>query len=430
MPRLVLPVLLTVAAGIFAHAPDPSKESLAHWPQWRGPSGQGYANDDRVPLTWGETENVLWKTELPGKGNSSPIVWGDRVFLTSAGERGAVRTVMCVRTTDGKLLWERVAAKDVPTEKTHEWNGHASPSCVTDGKHVWAFFGTPGLFCYDLDGNLIWKKTFGIFHSAAGWGTAASPFLYEDTVILNCDNDGGRYAAPSALVALEKATGKVRWSTPRVGGRGFSTPRLMKVANGRTDLVLNGPVGVWGYDPATGKERWRCDRDDPNDRMRFGEPMPVDDGSRMFIASGRDGPYQILKLPGDGNVTSTHILHAGVRKGHRDVSSPIVWQGHVYAVDNKGVLSCYDFETGKEIYSGLIGNRRNRSLGSPIALQGKLLWPLDDGTTVVVQPGPKLRVVGRNKLPGEDLDFGASPAVANGRLFLRSQSWLWCIGRK
>ncbi len=430
MHRFVASAALALAAGLAAQPPDASKPSLAYWPQWRGPSGQGYAHDDRVPLKWGETENVLWKTKLPGAGNSTPVVWGDRVFLTSASDGGAVRTVLCVRATDGKLLWERVAAKGVPQEKTHAWNGHASPSCVTDGHHVWAFFGTPGLFCYDVDGKLIWKKTFGRFHSAAGWGTAASPFLYEDTVILNCDNDGGRLAAPPALVALEKTTGKERWSTPREGGRGYSTPRLLTAANGRIDLVLNGPVGTWGYDPATGKERWRCLRSDPNDRMRFGEPMPVDDGGRIFIESGRDGPYQILKLPGEGDITETHILHSGVRKGHRDVSSPIAWQGRVYAVDNKGVLSCYDLESGKEVYSGLIGNRKNRSLASPIALRGKLLWTLDDGTTVVVQPGPRPQVVGRNKLPGEDLDFGASPAVADGRLFLRSQSWLWCIAGK
>lgn len=431
MPRLVVAAVILLSAGLLAGTPDASKDALAHWPQWRGPSGQGYVHDDRVPLTWSETENVLWKTKLPGgKGNSTPVVWGDRAFLTTAGERGATRTVICVRTTDGKILWERVAAKDVAQEKTHVQNGFASPSCVTDGKHVWAFFGTPGLFCYDVDGTLKWHKTFGTFYSAQGWGTAASPFLYEDTVILNCDNDGGYKAAPQALVAMDKATGEERWQTPRKGGRGFSTPILMKMAGGRIDLVLNGPIGMWGYDPKTGKERWHCDRIDPNEQMRFGEPLPVADGERMYVASGRAGPFQILKLPGEGDVTKTHVTYAGVRKGHRDVSSPIVWQGHVYAADNKGVLSCFELKTGKEIYSGVIGNRRNRSHASPIAIQGKLVFLLDDGMTVVLQPGPKLEVVGRNKLPGEDLDFGASPAVAEGKLLLRSQSELWCIGKK
>jgi hypothetical protein len=415
---------------ILAQETTTSKERLASWPQWRGPGGQGHVQDDRVPLRWSETENIVWKTKLPGRGNSSPIVWGDRVFLTASLDEGATRTVLCLRTGDGKILWQRDSARNVPEEGSHGWNGHASPSCVTDGKHVWAFFGTPGLFCYDIDGKLVWKKVFGTFVSTANWGTAASPFLYEDLVIVNCDNDGGRGSAPAALVALEKTTGKVRWSTPREQGRGFSTPRLMNMAGGRIDLVLNGPQGVWGYDPATGKERWRCRRTDPRDRARFGEPMPVDDGKRMFILSGRDGPYQVIKLPGSGDVTGSHTLHTGIRKNHRDVSSPIVWQGQVYEVDNKGVLSCFDLQSGKEVYSGLIGNRRNRSLASPIALQGKLVWLLDDGMTVVVQPGPKLEIVGRNKLEGDNLDFGASPAVAEGKLYLRSQSHLYCIGKK
>ena len=382
----------------------------------------------RVPLEWSETKNIVWKAKLPGAGNSSPIVWGDRVFLTAA--KGDERIVFCVRTTDGKILWEKVAVSDAPPEKSHSWNGYASPSCVTDGKHVWAFFGTPGLFCYDIQGAFVWKQHFGKFTSAAGWGTGASPVLYEDTVILNCDNDGGPGAAPASLVALDKVTGKQRWATPRDQGRGFSTPRLMKVADGRLDLVLNGPLGVWGYDPKSGKERWHVKRSHPDEQGKFGEPVPVDDGKRIFIASGRKGPYQILKLPGEGDLTSTHILHAGQRPTHRDVGSPIVWQGKVYCVDSAAHLSCYNFATGKEIYNGLIGKKSSKSLASPIAVRGKLLWVLDDGQTVVVEPGNKLKVVGKNKLDGGSLDYGASPAVADGKLFIRSQTNLYCIGEK
>jgi outer membrane protein assembly factor BamB len=165
--------------------------------------------------------------------------------------------------------------------------------------------------------------------------------------------------------------------------------------------------------------------------MRFGEPLPVDDGERIFILSGRMGPFQIIKLPDKGDVTSTHVLHQGIRRNHRDVASPIVWQGRVYAVDRDAVLSCFDFKTGKELYSRRIGNRKNRSLASPIAVRGKLLWLLDDGETVVVNPGAKLDIVRRNTVgSGRGLDFGASPAVSNGRLFLRSQSYLYCIGEK
>jgi outer membrane protein assembly factor BamB len=414
--------LLAAASLVFA------KDTPPRWAQWRGPSGQGFSDDKRVPLEWSEAKNVVWKAKLPGVGNSSPIVWGDRVFLTAA--RGDERVVFCVDSATGKILWEKVAVSDDSKEGSHAWNGYASPSCTTDGKHVWAFFGTPGLFCYDIDGKLVWQRAFGKITSKLHWGAGASPFLYEDTVIMNCDNDGGAGAAPAALVALDKLTGKPRWSTPRDQGRGFSTPRLMKSAKGRIDLVLNGPNGLWSYDPKTGKERWHVGRSAPKELGKFGEPMPVDDGQRIFVASGRTGPYQVLKMPGLGDLTTTHVLHTGTR-GHRDVASPIVWEGKVYCVDMKAHLNCYSLATGKEVYGGRIGKREgSRSLASPIAVRGKLLWVLDDGTTIVLQPGDEPKVVGRNKLDGATGDYGASPAVADGKLYIRSQTHLYCIGEK
>ncbi len=411
-------------------APGP-KAGPAQWAQWRGPGGQGHSDDKAVPLKWSETENVVWKTPLPAGGQSTPIVWGDRIFLTAANERGSERYVVCVRAGDGKLLWKETAAKDVAFEATHAWNGYASASCVTDGAHVYAFFGTAGLFCYDFEGKQAWKHEFGSFANMGGWNTAASPFLFEDLVIQNCDNDRGPKSAPQALVALDKKTGKVRWATPRNQGRGFSTPRLVTVAGGRVDLVLNGPLGLWGYDPRTGKERWHCRRTAGKDMMRFGEPMPVDDGERLFVLSGRPGPWQIVKMPGSGDVTGTHVVHRGQRNPHRDVSSPILWEGKAYVVDRDSRLTCFDVKSGKELYTKPLTNRTSKSLASPIAVRGKLLFLLDDGTTVVVEPGAKFEIVGRNRLGrGKTLDFGASPAVANGRLYLRSQAHLYCIGEK
>jgi outer membrane protein assembly factor BamB len=425
LPVLLLGSLLSVA------------EQPAAWPQWRGPSGQGYSDDTRVPLSWSESENVLWKTPLPGTGNSTPIVWGQRVFLTAASPDGDERWVLCLSATDGKMLWQQTASRGINPGRTHDWNGYASASCATDGERVYAFFGTPGLFCYDLDGRLLWKHSFGIFTSEQGWGTAASPFVFEDLVIQNCDNDGPQAlprgqepteAAPMALVALDKKTGEVRWTAPRNQGRGFSTPRLLTAAGGRADLVLNGPLGVWAYDPHTGKERWRCTRSDPNDQNRFGEPMPVSDDETLFVLSGRPGTCQAVRLPGEGDLTGSHVLWHHERKGHRDVASPILWQGLVYAACNKGVLSCYDLASGRELYSErLSGNAK--AIASPVAVRGKLLFLLDDGMTAVVEPGPTFKVIRRNRLgEGKPLDFNASPAIADGRLFLRSQSHLYCIG--
>lgn len=405
-------------------------EALANWPSWRGPSSQGYSDDAKVPLNWSETANVLWRTALPGVGKSTPVIWGDRIFLTVSSKDGNERLVLCLRKSDGRLLWRRVASQGIPPGPTHPWNGYASSSCATDGKRVYAFFGTPGLFCYDKDGKRLWKRTFGTFSSV--WGTAASPFLYKDLVILNCDNDSPvvpvKDPAPQVLVALDKKTGQVRWQTPRNQGRGFSTPRLVPTPQGRTELVLNGPLGVWAYDPETGRERWHCRR--YGERARFGEPVPVTDGANLFAPSGRDGPFQAIRLGGSGDVTRTHVVWQIDRRRHRDVSSQIYWDGLLYAADRYGFLTCFDSKTGKVVYNKRLAPN-SQSLASPIAVRRKLLFVLDTGETVVVEPGRLFKVVGRNRLgDGSALDFGASPAVDDGRLFLRSQSYLYCIGNR
>jgi outer membrane protein assembly factor BamB len=393
----------------------------------------------RVPLAWSESTNVLWKTPLPGYGNSTPIVWGDRIFLTAANANGKERYVLCVQASDGKLLWQKLAAVDPEPAKSHAWNRYASASCTTDGTRVYAFFGTPGLFCYDFDGKLVWKHLFGVFTSEANWGTAASPFLYQDLVIQNCDNDGAKAlpagskageAAPMALVALDKTTGQERWRTQRNQGRGFSTPVLIPTPQGRLDLVLNGPLGVWGYDPATGKEVWHCNRVDKNgqDQARFGEPVPAFNRATLFAPSGRPGPFQAVRLGGNGDLGRPDLRWEVVRKGHRDVASPILWEDAVYMADNKGVLTCQDIQTGQLRYTERLGAK---ALASPVAVRGRLLFVLDDGVTVVVEPGRQLKVAQRNKLGGgKELDFAGSPAIVAGRLYLRSQSHLYCIGEK
>jgi outer membrane protein assembly factor BamB len=421
-----------------AEAPEPVKGAVEQWHQWRGPSGQGLCDDSRVPVSWSETENVLWKTPLPGRGNSSPIVWGDRVFLTAASKDGKERYVLCIGASDGKILWQKLAAKDPDPGKSHDWNGYASASCTTDGERVYAFFGTPGLFCYNVNGKQFWHHRFGIFTSETGWGSAASPFLYDDLVVQNCDNDGPKWlppghkpeeAAPAALVALDKRTGKERWRTPRDQGRGFSTPRLLTLKDGRQDLVLNGPRGVWAYDPASGAERWHCQRSDANDQARFGEPIPVSNGDVLFAPSGRPGPFQAIRLGGAGDVTKSHLVWQVTRKGHRDVSSQIYFNDLIFAADREGMLTCHDPLSGKTLYEHRLGS--GRSLASPITLRGKLLYLLDNGMAVLVEPTRTFKASDENKLgENHELEFLASPAVVRGRLYIRSQTHLYCIGMK
>jgi outer membrane protein assembly factor BamB len=434
-------VIALAATNLGGAGPEPegAKEVIGAWASWRGPGGQGYSDDTRVPLTWAENKNVLWKTPLPGRGNSSPIIWGDHLFLTAASSDGKERYLLCFRTSDGTLRWQHKVADDPEPGKTHGWNGYASPSCTTDGSRVYAFFGTPGLFCYDFDGRAVWKQRFGVFTSEAGWGVAASPFLYKDLVIQNCDNDGpaalppGRQAgdaAPMALIALDKVTGKERWRAARNQGRSFSTPLLVSGPQGSTQLVMNGPLGVWAYDPDRGTELWHCARVDPSgqDQARFGEPLPVFNRDYLVAASGRRGPMQALRLGGSGDISRTNVRWQVIRKGHRDVASPILWDDLLYIADNKGFLTCYELNTGQELFNERLGSN---FLASPVAVQGKLLFVADEGVTTVIEPGRTLKIAGRNKLgEGRTLDFTGSPAIVDGRLFLRCQSHLYCIGEK
>jgi outer membrane protein assembly factor BamB len=424
--------MLTFWSGLDP-APAAPAPAFAVWAQWRGPSGQGYTDDQRVPLSWSDSRSLLWKTALPGRGNSSPIVWGDRVFLTAASSDGRERYVLCLHSKDGKILWNQVASRGIEPGRTHAWNGYASASCATDGTHVYAFFGTPGLFCYDLEGKLAWKHEFGIFTADTGWGTAASPFLFEDLVIQNCDNDGpaalprgyaAKDAAPMALVALDKHTGKVRWQTERNQGKGWSSPLLLPLPDGRIDLVLNGPYGVWAYDPRTGKERWHCERQKGNDQALFGEPQPVFNQDLLFAASGRPGPLQAIRLNGEG-VTPQVVWEVNRPHGSRDVASPMLWGSYLYLADRTGALSGYDVKTGRLLFKERVGS--HPICASPVAVRGKLLFLVEDGETLVMEPGPSLKIVDRNRL-NDGTEFRASPAIVDGRLFLRSQSHFYCIG--
>jgi outer membrane protein assembly factor BamB len=405
------------------------------WPHWRGPGGQGHSNDTKVPLTWSASENVLWKTALPGAGNSTPIICGERIFLTAASPKGDERYVICVR-TNGEVLWKQTAATGVEPGKTHAMNGYASPSCATDGTHVFAFFGTPGLFCYDFDGKLLWKQSLGVFTADTGWGTSASPVVVDKVVIQNCDNSGARAlpkgarpedAAPQALIAFDTTTGEKVWRADRNQGKGWSTPVLIPMPGGRVDLVLNGPNGVWAYDPRTGKEMWHCERHKGTDKALFGEAMPVFDRDKLVMLSGRPGPMMGVRLGGTGDVTRTHVLWDVPRKTPRDVGSPILWQNLLYIGDRQGNLTCYDAQSGETIYRERAGSRCFSA--SPLVVRGQLLFLAEDGATYVVEPGRQFKLAKRNVL-NDGTEFRASPVVVDGRLYLRSQSNLYCIGAK
>jgi outer membrane protein assembly factor BamB len=364
-------------------------------------------------MTWAAAD-VAWRTPLKGLGHSSPVVHGERIFLTSAEEEGRKRLVFCVHRDDGRVLWEDVAWTGTP-EPSNQLNGWASASCVTDGERVYAFFGRGGgLFCYSIDGKRLWQKDLG--HFEGPWGTAACPVLVGDLVIQNCDADSNAY-----LVAFNKRTGDEAWRVDREDFRGWSTPVLIE-AGGRTELVLNGHSAVRGYDPATGKEIWSCASF--NGR---GEPTVTPAGGLLYLVNGLPGDCYAVRPGGNGDVTATHrVWHAG-RNG-RDLPSPIVIDGVLMIAGHRNcVITGYAAATGKELWRIRVGDEMS---ASPVAWNGRAFFVRTAGETLVIDPKAGEIVATNTVKHDRDELFRASLAPSDGQVFLRSDGALYCIGER
>jgi outer membrane protein assembly factor BamB len=401
--------LVALAVGIFSCTANLAAE--ANWIRWRGPRGDGHADEAGLPTRWYES-SVLWKTALKGRGQSSPTIWGERMFLTTALDGGKQRLVFCVDVRDGRVLWEHVAWTGEP-EKSHVMNGWASATCVTDGEVVAAFFGKGGLHAYSLDGQLLWSRDLGMFEGP--WGTAASPVIVGDLVIQNGDSDRDAF-----IEAFDRKTGKSVWRRSRPEHRGWSTPILVP-HGGREQLVLNGHTGVTAYDPATGAELWFT----KNSNGR-GEPTVTPGPEFLYVVCGLGGDMYALRLAGSGN--SPQVVWTAPRRGGRDLPAPIVVGDYVIVSTLSGIATCYDAKSGKEYWKERLGGQFS---SSPIAIGSLAYYQNEAGETVVIEPGPTLRVIARNSLgagPGEI--FRASLTPLGGRIYSRSDTCLYCIGGK
>jgi outer membrane protein assembly factor BamB len=359
-------------------------------------------------------ENIVWKTTLPGIGQSSPVIWGDRIFLTSALGQGQERLVLCVDRQDGKILWQQSAWKGEP-EPIHRMNSWASATCVTDGQVVVAFFGRGGLHAYTVEGKHLWSKDLGKFESP--WGTAACPVMVDDLVVQNCDADADAYIA-----AFDKKTGAEVWRTKRRDHRGWSTPIVID-SHGRRELVVNGHEGVQAYEPASGKELWFCKGF--NGR---GEPTVTPAGELLCVVNGLAGDIYSVRPGGDGDVTDSHMAWHTPRQGGRDCPSPIVVGQFIIVSDMAGIATCYDAADGHIYWKDRLGGKIS---GSPIAGGGLVYFLTEEGKTIVIEPGPKLQIVAENAIPaGQAEIFRASPTPSGAQIFLRSTSVLYCIGKK
>ena len=403
-----------------------------NWPGWRGPSGDGVSAGEGIPTKWSSTENIAWKIAVPGEGHSSPIVWGDKVFLTSSLTEKNKRILLCIDRLSGQTVWQRDVVQS-PPETIHRLNSRASGTPATDGKQVYVTFMraegdkviapnvgserliTPGkiiVAAYDLDGNEKWKTNVGDFVSAHGFNTC--PVLFEDLVILNGDHDGNAY-----LVALDRQSGRQRWRTRRENKtRSYVTPIIREI-DGITQMILSGSLCIASYDPRNGKRHWIVD----GPTEQFVASM-VYDGKYVFATGGYPERHTLAIRPGGkGNVTDTHIAWRTTR-GAAYVPSPIISGRYLLMVADSGIASCFEARTGKRHWMERLPGGHSPS---PVSADGLVYFVSDRGVTTIIRPSETFAVIAKNEL-GEPVS--ASPAISQGQIFLRTHQHLYCIGSK
>jgi outer membrane protein assembly factor BamB len=409
-------VYRTMAALLLVAGALGSTAKSENWPGWRGPARTGLAGDTSVPTTWSATQNVLWKVPLSGTGTANPVVWDDRVFLTASdGHDQGELHVFCFDRDTGATRWQRRLWGTAPT-LFYPKSGMASPTPVTDGQHLWTAFGTGDVFCFDLDGGLVWQRAladeYGVFENR--FGASSSPLLFEDTLIHQCDHYG-----PSYVIALDKMTGANRWKADRPDvWLSWSSPQL--VPNGdRFELVLSGSEKLDGYDPRAGTWLWTV-----RGLARECVPTPVLANGLLIAVSGPNGAHFGVKPGGIGDVTETRVAWRNDR-GTSFVPSGIAVGERYYVADDKGIATCFDSATGKLLWRKRLGGRFT---ASPVAAAGKLFFTDETGSTLVLDATrPEYHELSRNEI-GEDVY--TSPAISQGRLFFRTAKSLNCVGTK
>jgi outer membrane protein assembly factor BamB len=389
-------------------------EGLKYWPRWRGPSGQGVVTGTGYVDTWSATQNVLWKTPVPGRGNSSPIIWGDHLFLTTAYEGGRRVSVLAYSRSTGRLLWETAAPAGRTDSGAHYKNGHASATAATDGQRVYVSFGPRGLFAFDFKGQIVWQRDLGsmeAYHGAAG-----SPLLYRDRIILYQDQWRGSF-----IGAFDARTGRDVWRTPRDASNGWGTPIAVRVGT-RDEIIVSSQQNVQAYDPERGRELWRC-----SGNTYEVIPTPVVGYGMIFCSSGRAGPTLAIRPGGSGDVTRTHLAWESPR-GSPFVPSPILYGEQLYMVnDMASIVTSLHATTGKAMFQGRLGvATREGFSASPVAVDGKIFFTNDEGDTFVLRAGPTFNLLHVNRLGEGTL---ASPALVDGRWYIRTEGNLYAIGR-
>lgn len=447
--------ILTLVLTDSVYAQKPSKDIETYWPQWRGPLCNGVAPKANPPTEWSEKKNVRWKVELPGLGHATPVIWGDTLYVLTAAEKksepdsamdlylqdpeqprerrrrpGFARRpappskvyqfqVLALDRKTGKIRWTTTVREEKPHEAGHTDSTHASPSPVTDGKHLYAHFGSRGLYCLDLKGNIKWEVDLGDMRTRNEFGEGSSPALHGDTLVVNWDHEGDSF-----IVALDAATGKERWRVERDEPTSWSTPLILEV-DGKPQVIVSATNYIRSYDLATGKEVWRCGGMTAN-----AIPTPIAGNGLLYCLSGFRGNalLAIRYEKARGDITDSPAVVWTHDRDTPYVPSALLYDDSLYFLDhNKAILSCFDAKTGKPRYDkqrlpGLEG-----VYASPVGAGGRVYIAGRNGKTVVLRHAKKFEVLATNEL--ED-GFDASPAIAGDELYLRGRKALYCIAAK
>jgi outer membrane protein assembly factor BamB len=434
--------LLLAAGAAAGRAAEPDRDA---WPQWRGPGGSGIAPDAAVPLEWdgASGRNIQWKTAIEGRGHSSPVVWGDRIFLTTAIEGEVIPgakapphlmdgeefkhpdalgadhrhtlKVIAIDRGSGAIVWSRQAYDGAMYDDRHKASSYASPTVATDGERVYAWFGSPGLFVYDFAGNPVWNRDVGDIKTV-GMGVGTSPVLWGELVFIQADENDGK---ESFLVALDQKDGREVWRVARPIQASWTTPIVVADPSGVEQLIAAGNELIIGYDPSTGRELWKVEGLASN-----AIHVPLHGAGMVYVTAGY--PQKVLKaleLAAGGQPPRVAWTY---NKGIAYVASNLLYDGHVYLTSDSGVLTCLEAKTGAVVYEGGRAPAQGSYMASLIAVSGKILMVNRDGDGGFVKAGPQHEVVAQNTI---DEPVYATPAIAGDRIFIRGERHLWAIAK-
>jgi outer membrane protein assembly factor BamB len=399
----------------------------SNWPNWRGPLANGVAPKGNPPVSWSESINIKWRTAIRGKGFSTPIVWDKYVFVTTAIQKGGVAgsatipyifNVVALNRNDGKILWEKTVADEEVQDRIHQTASHVSNSPVTDGKFLYAYFGSRGLYCLDFKGNILWKKDFGQMQKRNNFGEGSSPALYGNKIVVQWDHEG-----QSEIFCVDKNTGKDLWKKERDEPSSWSTPLIVKY-NGKVQVITTASNKVRSYDLENGDLIWECSGLTGNvipDAV-FGDGI-------LYVMSGYSGNALLAIRMADarGDISGTNAIVWSANVNTPYVPSPLLINKRLYFLrQNSGALSCLDAATGKAYYAIKMLTNLGVVYNSPVYADGRIYQLGGTGLTYTLKDGPELEIISANKL---DDSFAASPAIAGDEIFLRGLKYVYCIAR-